>query len=131
KETPGQVELLVKQTAALDGVEVPVRIEEEPGSSGVALTHHYATSVLVGHDFKGIKTMKDKATRAAPLSSAAEYGNVKLVRGPWNNAFLDEAVLFPGGEHDDQIDAVSGAVNALTSSDAGRFAAVHVGKMRY
>ena len=31
RETPGQVELLIKQTAELDGRDVPVRSEEEPG----------------------------------------------------------------------------------------------------
>jgi predicted phage terminase large subunit-like protein len=41
---------------------------------------------------------------------------VFLVRGDWINAFLDEAEAFPEGEHDDQIDACSGAINILNSS---------------
>jgi len=52
--------------------------------------------------------------RANPVSSQAEAGNVKLVRGKWINDFLDEAELFPYGAHDDQVDAVSGAFEMLT-----------------
>lgn len=130
RETPGEVAQLVRQTAELDGKDVAVRMEEEPGSAGVSMIHHYATQVLVGFDFKGIRTTGDKVNRAGPVSSASEHGNVKLVRGPWNGAFLDECVLFPQGEHDDQVDAVSGAVHALTSSDPSRFAYVRVGKVR-
>ena len=130
RETPGQVELLIKQTAELDGRDVPVRSEEEPGSSGLAVTHHYATKILVGWDYRGIRATGDKVTRAGPFSSAAEHGNVKIMRAPWNGALLDELTLFPEGGHDDQVDAVSGAVGQLSSGDANRFLASKVGKVR-
>ena len=39
--TPAQVEALVRQTAELDGRNVPVYIEQEPGSSGVNTIDHY------------------------------------------------------------------------------------------
>lgn len=130
RETPGQVELLVKQTAELDGRTVPVRSEEEPGSSGLAVTHHYASRVLVGWDYKGIRATGDKATRAGPFSSAAEHGNVKIIRGAWNNALLDELTLFPEGAHDDQVDAVAGAIGQLSAGDASRFLSSRVGKVR-
>ena len=32
----------------------------------------------------------DKYTRALPMSSAAQAGNIKLVRGKWNKDFVDE-----------------------------------------
>jgi predicted phage terminase large subunit-like protein len=50
-----------------------------------------------------------------PVSSAAEAGNLKLVKGNWIGQFLDEAESFPAGEHDDAIDSLSGAHAALTS----------------
>ena len=49
-------------------------------------------------------------TRALPWIALAEEGRVFLVRGPWIPEFLDEAAAFPTGTHDDQIDAVSIAV---------------------
>ena len=51
----------------------------------------------------------NKLVRAQPLG-ASEAGDVTLVAGAWNDAFLDEAELFPDGAHDDQIDALSGAM---------------------
>ena len=114
RTTPQGVEALVGQTAEMDGRTVSVRMEQEPGASGVAIIDHYARRVLVGWDFQGIRATGDKTGRAAPVSSAAEAGNVKLVRGRWIGDFLDEFDAFPRSEHDDQVDAVSGAVNELS-----------------
>jgi len=55
----------------------------------------------------------EKDVRAGPLSSKAEAGKVKIVRGAWNEAFLSEATAFPKGRHDDQIDAAASAFNKL------------------
>ncbi len=48
-----------------------------------------------------------------PFAAAAERGLVKLVAGHWVKDFLDEAELFPYGNHDDQMDAASLAFNKL------------------
>ena len=111
--TPSANENLVKQTAQLDGKGVAIRMEQEPGSSGVKAIDDYRRRVLLGWDFKGIHSTGSKDVRAGPLSSQAEAGNVKLVRGPWIGSFLDEAEGFPNGGHDDQVDAASGAFNEL------------------
>jgi predicted phage terminase large subunit-like protein len=115
RTTPQGVEAFIAQTAALDGKAIPIYMEQEPGSSGVNTIDHYARGVLKGFTFRGHKTTGNKALRANPVSSAAEAGNFMLVRGPWINTFLDEAVSFPGGSHDDQIDSVSGCVEMLTT----------------
>jgi phage terminase large subunit-like protein len=41
------------------------------------------------------------------------------VRGHWNEEYLDEAEVFPYGEHDDQVDSVSGAVEVLNQAPLG------------
>lgn len=56
----------------------------------------------------------DKATRAEPLAAYAEAGNVRLVEGEWNHAFRTVLCDFPHGQHDDDVDAASGAYNKLT-----------------
>lgn len=111
--TPGGVEALICQTATLDGIGVDVHLEQEPGSSGVAVIDRYRRVVLRGFPAYADRVTGSKEVRANPFSAAAQAGNVKLVRGPWINDFLEEAVAFPGGPHDDQIDAVSGAVQKL------------------
>ena len=53
------------------------------------------------------------------MSSAAQAGNIKLVRGKWNKEFVDE--LEQAGpddklyDHDDQWDAASSAFNYVAS----------------
>lgn len=102
-------ETRIKQIAEADGLRVPIWMEQEPGSSGKDVIDHYARYVLQGRTFKGKRATGNKAERAAPVASAAELGNVKLVQGPWIANFLDEAAAFPMAPHDDMVDAVSGA----------------------
>lgn len=51
---------------------------------------------------------QDKETRAAAFRGFARQGRVKLVRGPWNAALIDEVLGFPDTcPNDDQIDILS------------------------
>lgn len=124
--TPKGNEDLIAQTAALDTVRVPIRMEEEGGSSGKDTTDHYSRVVLQGFDFKGIRATGSKVERAAPASAAAEAGNMFIVRGPWDyQGFIDECCAFPSEDvHDDRVDALSGAHRELTATivrDSSRF----------
>lgn len=116
RTTPASVERLIRATAEQDGHDVPIVIEQEPGSSGVALIDHYRRHVLQGFVFEGERATGDKSTRAQALSGQAEHGNVYLLRGPFLKDFLDEAEMFPEGRHDDQIDAASGALRWVSAS---------------
>jgi predicted phage terminase large subunit-like protein len=113
--TPQQVQAAVRATAEQDGRLVPIWMEQEPGSAGVAVIDHYLRHVLAGWRFKGVRSTGSKAERAQPLAAQAEGGAVRLVRGPWNKEFLDEAELFPFGAHDDMVDAASLALAKLTA----------------
>ena len=117
--SPQQVEKLISQTAVLDGKTVDIYMEQEPGSSGISLIDYYSRFILKGFTFRGHKTTGPKEVRANPVSSAAEAQNIKLVKADWINAFLDEAEAFPLGDHDDQIDALSGAFEMLQSPNEG------------
>jgi predicted phage terminase large subunit-like protein len=108
--SPGQAESEIKYITNLDSIEVQTYIEQEPGSSGKYLINHFQVDVLPGRAVYGFPSTGSKEHYATVLSSAAEANNVFLVRGEWNRAFLNEAVDFPMGTHDDQIDAASKAV---------------------
>ena len=70
----------------------------------------------MGYQFKGEVAKINKAERSKPLSSYAEAGNVKIVKGHWNAAYLNELVPFPSKDvHDDQVDASSGAFAFLST----------------
>ena len=122
--TPGGNEMLVGATASQDGKAVKIGMEEEGGASGKSLIDHYRRSVLIGYNFHSMRPTGDKVVRAMPLAAAAEAGNVMLLEGKWNGAFLDEAEAFGYDcPHDDQVDAAAGAINML----APRFINPHAG----
>jgi len=111
--SPLAVEQLIRQTAELDGVGVPVWMEQEPGSSGVNTIDHYRRKVLNGFAFYGDRPTGPKEERARPLAAAAEAGNVFLVEGDWVNDFLDEIVGFPAGQYKDQTDVSAASLSIL------------------
>ncbi len=74
-----------------------------------------------GTILRGVTVTADKLTRALKWAPLAEEGKVILVRGPWNQAFLDEICSFPGGQYDDQVDAVSLAVSMFEKKGSKMF----------
>lgn len=84
---------------ALHGLAAVQELQREPSIAHVAL--------------QGIRVDRDKLQRAMPWAARAERRGVALVRGAWIPAWLDEVTMFPGAPHDDQVDAVSGAVGMV------------------
>jgi len=56
-----------------------------------------------------------KATRAMPVASQLEAGNINATRGEWNQVLVDELRDFPYGRKDDQVDALVRAFTTLTN----------------
>lgn len=112
--SPGAVEVLVRKTALEDGPGVTVGIEQEPGSSGKALVHMYATKVLKGFTVYPNPTNNNKVLRAQPWLANVEAGHTYVLHAGWNQVFVDEYDTFPGSEHDDQIDPISAAYVKLS-----------------
>jgi predicted phage terminase large subunit-like protein len=96
---------------------VRISLPQDPGQAGKAQVL-YLTKHLIGYVVESTPETGDKATRAMPLVSQANVGNVSLVRAPWNRAYLEELRDFPGGTKDDQVDASSRAFNTLTAAPA-------------
>ncbi len=111
--TPRDVELAVRQCAEIDGPGVRVVIEQEPGAAGKSLLEHYQRHVLAGWAVYPKRQTGSKYARAQPLAAAAEAGRVYLRRAAWNGDLLDELSMFPRGAHDDQVDALAGALEAV------------------
>lgn len=109
---PGSVDAIFKQTAQLDGRDCQQREEREGGASGKAVIAARAR-LLAGYDYGEVAVSGDKVTRAKPFRAQCEAGNVRLVRGEWNEAYLQELERFPMGAFDDQCDSTSAAYNAL------------------
>ena len=110
--SPARVDGLIRNTASQDGMGCAVRFEREGGASGVRDARTTVT-MLPGYDARAVLPQGDKVMRAKGLAAQAEAGNVKLVRGTWNDRFLRTLHAFPDGAHDDEVDASSGAFNEL------------------
>jgi predicted phage terminase large subunit-like protein len=109
---PYDVDALIRVTAELDGHTCAQREEKEGGSAGAAVIAARART-LAGFDYAGVEISGSKETRCKPFRAQCEAGNVRIVRGPWNAAYIDELCRFPAARHDDQVDASSYAFNAV------------------
>ena len=106
KWLPGDRDSIIRRTAKKDGKEIPIHIEQEGGSGGVAQVHSIVRS-LPGFYVEGIRVSGDKISRADPVAAQVNIGNLKFLRAPWNNELFDEMESFPKGTYSDQIDAMS------------------------
>lgn len=108
-------ETVIRRTAEADRArfgDVEIWLEQEPGSGGKD-SAEYTIRNLAGFAAYAERASGTKEVRAEPFAAQCEAGNVKLVRGDWNERYLDELTVFPNGLHDDQVDASSGAFNRL------------------
>lgn len=110
-----QRENLIRQVAITDNQRyqrLTTWVEQEGGSGGKD-SAVMTVQNLAGYTVRTERVARDKVSRAEPMSAQAEVGNVKVVVGEWNEAWLTEMHAFPTGANDDQVDASSGAFNRL------------------
>ena len=112
---PHEVEDAILSTAAADGAGVTIGLPQDPGQAGRAQIR-YLASKLSGHRVVASPETGAKETRAMPVASQANAGNLSLRRAPWNRALLEELQDFPNGAKDDQADALSRAFSLLTEA---------------
>lgn len=112
RKSSAGVERMLVNTAAQDGYVTEISMPQDPGQAGKQQASYYIGK-LAGYTAHATPETGDKETRANPLSAQAEAGNVDILEGDWNAAFLDELCVFPAGKNDDQVDATSRAFNTL------------------
>ncbi len=123
------VRAIVKSTAETDKVEYGCKrilIPQDPGQAGKEQAQSYIR-ILSGFNVKSKPISGNKITRAEPFAAQWQQGNVLLLEGKWNEAFLHELEGFPDALHDDQVDAASDAFSAVAYArtrhiDRGDFA---------
>jgi predicted phage terminase large subunit-like protein len=112
---PARTDTAMQNIAKQDGKSCAIRFEQEGGASGKRDAHHIVTD-FQGYDVRGIPPQGDKIMRAKPLAAQALAGNVKLLRGSWNDRWLNHMHGQPDLDHDDEMDAASGCYNALVGN---------------
>jgi len=112
REAPDERDAVLRNTAAADGKQVRISLPQDPGQAGKTQILHL-TRMLAGYPVHTSPESGDKETRAEPIASQINVGNVLMVIGPWNKEFTDELRAFPNGAFDDQVDGLSRAAEAL------------------
>lgn len=123
RTNPARIIELVDQTAREDSAlcgAVEVTIPEDPAGGAYTARDQrirlrdrgiHVVTVKVGN--------KGKLHRFLPFSAAAKAGDVKIVRGDWNDAFFHQLESFGTGSdviHDDAVDAVADAFRRVAEN---------------
>lgn len=109
----------IRHTAEADGTKTLIYHEQEPGSGGKD-SAKATTRNLAGFIVEADRPQGDKIYRARPYAVQVNDGNVLLLRGEWNDDFIDEHRFFPYSKYKDQVDSASGAFTKLTNKRKGK-----------
>jgi len=115
--SPAQVEARIQDVTRQDGTGVTVALPQDPGQAGMAQIAMLSRG-LAGFRIVSTPERDAKVVRAMPAATQIDAGNMTMVAAPWNDAFLAELKTFPHGAKDDQVDALSRAVNTLAGCGA-------------
>lgn len=107
-----KAETMIVTTAHQDGVHVEQSLPQDPGQAGKSQKMHLGNK-LAGLNFYFSTETGEKSDRAIPFAAMVNNGNVRMVKGPWNGALIDELRNFPGSTYKDQGDALSRGFGAL------------------
>lgn len=108
--SPDEVERTIVQTAQLESKDTTQSIPQDPGQAGVH-QKAYLSKKLRGVTFTFSTESGDKRSRASSFASQVNVGNVRMLRGDWNAAYVAQLKVFPNGTYDDMVDASSRAYN--------------------
>lgn len=104
----------IRQTAEIDGADMPILIETGVAGAGKLLFKEWKTQ-LKGYQVFKASPITSKTDCATPLANAIIdnkfYVNIK--DDNLRDAFINEFKSFPNGQHDDIVDAVSHGYNWL------------------
>lgn len=116
---PAQVEAKIVEMARQDGPGTVIALPQDPGQAGAAQIAMLTRS-LAGYKVVASPERDAKTIRAMPAATQMDAGNLAMVAAPWNDALLAELRAFPHAGKDDQVDALSRAVNTLATTMAGQ-----------
>ena len=106
----------IKMHADKDGRFVKQAIENSLDAKDA---YEYIAEAIPDISWSKIMLDGDKGVRATPLESIFEAkAHVHVMRGAWNDEWLDEVIRFDGlgNDHDDQVDNLSGGYIFLLGS---------------
>jgi predicted phage terminase large subunit-like protein len=98
--------------AVKDGHSVRIHLPQDACQAGKDQAEQLVRH-LAGFNVKAEPVSGSKEARAFSFAAQWNAGNVKLVKGIWNNVFKDELRQFPRGKIKDHVDSGSDAFNEV------------------
>tara|TARA_R110000751_G_scaffold59656_4_gene125090 strand:- start:90 stop:1523 length:1434 start_codon:yes stop_codon:yes gene_type:complete len=86
------------------------RIFIEPKASGKSLVSMLKNKGYNAIEIPNKRVSLGKISRVEDSAPSIQGGKVKVLKGAWNNSFIEECASFPNGTHDDQVDNLCYAV---------------------
>ncbi len=123
-QTDGVIREIVK-TARYDGEDTRVIVPRDPGGAGKIAASFLLRTLAeqgVGAKSDPVSGHTGKLNAFKPFCALAESGNLRIVKGEWNNAFFEELEGFTSDRQkqrlrkDDQVDAASSAFNTISKT---------------
>ncbi len=106
---------LKRQAVSLAEIWRPCAVLIEDAASGQSLIQSLKTETRL--PILPVRPQGDKVSRAHAVSPLVESGRVCVPpEAPWLNDFIDELTSFPVAPHDDQVDALTQALNWMRGS---------------
>lgn len=102
----------IVKTAEMDGHDVDIVLEQEPGSGGKE-SAQATVRRLAGYKVFVYRPTGEKHVRADPFATQMNMGNVNILRRSWTKDFVEEYRFFPMGTNDDQVDSGSAGFNHM------------------
>jgi predicted phage terminase large subunit-like protein len=91
----------------------------EPKASGKSIKQLIQSETRLNiTEIKSKFVSVSKIERARTSSPYCEGGRVKLIKGSWNEHFLNQVAIFPNGKHDEHIDLTSYAIEKNLMNDS-------------
>lgn len=118
REQGAKVQTMIINTSKQDGKRCIIALPQDPGQAGKSQAADYVKR-LSGWQVYTTTMTGSKEARAMPWAVQAEHGNVKIVEtgdptlDAWIEPFLNSVTVFPNGDHEDDVDAVSLAYDAI------------------
>lgn len=112
---PNERNQQIKGAALADGTGIKIWGPQDPGAAGIDAANAFK-KMLAGYTVATERETGSKEVRADPFAAQVNAGNVRLLKAPWNTAFIEELRVFTGAANgvDDQVDAAAGAFNKLS-----------------
>jgi predicted phage terminase large subunit-like protein len=116
-EMPELIKFIPQYISSL-GVNIRM-IYVEPKASGKSIKQLIQSETRLNiTEIKSKFVSVSKIERARTSSPYCEGGRVKLIKGSWNEHFLNQVAIFPNGKHDEHIDLTSYAIEKNLMNDS-------------